>query len=94
MPAAADRGGSSETMSSPTEDERADIAPAVAVQLDKVKERVDEVRGDLIDTIDALRAVLDTGQQLTELQSASTQGAQNLLYSASKHISSFSTPPA
>eukprot|EP00903_Cladosiphon_okamuranus_P019883 g18275.t1 len=59
-------------MASPAEDER---PGEVAVQLAAVQARMDEVHGDLTDTIDALRGVLSTEQRLRQLQASDTQPA-------------------
>lgn len=60
-------------MASPAEAGKADVA----VQLDRVKARIDEVHGDLVHTIDALQK-LNTEPRQSELQSRATcrQGAR------------------
>eukprot|EP00752_Nemacystus_decipiens_P009021 g8052.t1 len=63
-------------MSTPAEAGRPDEETPVGVQLDRVKAQIDEVHGDLVHTIDALRGVLDTEQRQTQIQPRATRATQ------------------
>lgn len=65
-------------MAPPTEGGRAE--EEMAVQLGKVKARIDEFHGDLKDTVDALCGLLKISQRLAKLKSASPQQGALVAY--------------